>query len=1118
MALSPFTFTDAVQLLEPGRGGKSVLDKVLGGLIFAGAGAATVAGGPVGGLTAAAFLALVDPKNEATKLLGSLVTSTVTRLKGIPRDEQYAVIAAAHTVTVLSSFFDALQEKLGPVYPQLAVTEQDKRRLAGGQVGGQGSIEDLFGFEVRLPSAQYGLTENLEQNLRPYFRRLADRCLKFFDGLEAWKQARVGSQLQLAEDITERSATMYRDRMLALAPQPPFALWLTLNEHAADRSLAREQHEETTAALAELPRLLSIAMTGSPPAKRSLREQLARTAEEVLGQPLLRSELQTPASPTVREGFVEPAFKLAIRDEFSEASDEAWWSSQVTSESLVQYLAGYLADDASTQLPLLLLGHPGAGKSLLTEVLGAQLPAESFAVVRIPLRRVATDEDLATQITKELQRTLQRSTATLENLRAECDNCRLVVLLDGLDELVQATGVSQFRYLTKIETFQKQALTLGEPTSVIVTSRVLVADQVDIPLGTPMVKLCEFDDGRIVRWTNAWNAAHLHSNDFQPLDLTALTDQPGVAELVRQPLLLLIFAVYLAELGTSLPLGADLSQATLYRRILDHFIKRQVTEKSEPDAAPELQRRLELAHRKQLQFAAFGMFNRGRQYVTSEELDQDLIALADQSPAGRAAHSVLGEFMFVHNAKADREQRNSYEFLHATFGEYLVAELTLDLLIEPDHELLARLLSHQPLSTRRPVLDFLLEMASPTNRPTLLRTISGILIAALLKPDTGDDPYQPLDYDPVRRRAAYTANLALFRVLLDQDPVSKDDLVGTIHGDRWERLVRLWRAGLDRTAWAGVVERLGAIDEESYFPGDHRIVRRTTPRSSAVGEAELVGDRATMAMLISADFAFIEPHEFWTDDQLVILSELSQILHTNTGMPHSESVLPFDFGWFSNLLIYCTRYELNDNLRCALLVMLSRTAPHLPYEYVKELLVQVLPAPDDNYTVEIGAVVAAKPQLLRDYPAIRDILLSCRVGDTLALIVILWHARSRTDHADYLLIAELLATLDRSVARATDGFVTGYFTPEFFTYLRQERPQYWLDSQLTLTRFSIIPDHFLAQIQPADALWAAETWPIGSGAFATDYLSGRSVEVEPDEDPLPLLRRLVAEADRVPPL
>jgi NACHT conflict system protein/AAA domain-containing protein len=1119
VAVSPFTFAGALRLLDPDRSAATALDKVFGGLIFAGAATAVVAGGPGAWLSAAAVLALVDPKNEATKLFGPLVTRTVNKLKGIPNDAQHDLIVAAHTVTVLSAYFDALKDVLGPVYGQLELTDKDLRRLAGGQAAGPDPIDDLVSFKVRLPSVQHGLTENLEQNLLPYFHRLADQCLLFFEGLEAWQQAQFRHQDRLGGQIVERARTRYLDRMLTLGSQPPFALWLTLNEHTATRSAMREYGEGTAVALAELRSMLSIALTGTSPAKHSLRDLLARTATAVLDEPLLRSGLRTLASPSVRAGFVEPAFKLAIHDGLSEVSDEEWWSSQPTCESLVGYLAGYLADESSTKLPLFLLGHPGAGKSLLTEVLAAQLPTESFSVVRIPLRRVNTDDDLTEQITKELRRVLQKPTTDIEKLRAECENCRLVILLDGFDELVQATGVTQSSYLTKIATFQKNARTLGVPTSVVVTSRVLVADQVEIPPGTPMIKLCEFDDARIAQWVTAWNAAHLDSGGFQPLEPAVLTAQAGVAELARQPLLLLVLAVYLAELHTSLPGGSDLTQAVLYRRILDHFIKRQVTEKTEPDASPEVQQRLELLQRKQLQFAAIGMFNRRRQHITGEELDEDLAALAAVSEqaidAPRSSQSVLGEFMFVHNAKADQEQRNAYEFLHATFGEYLVAELILALLIRPTADLLRRVLAHQPLSSRQPVLDFLIELADlaePSDRSAFLSAISDLLIAARVQPDTADDFYQPLEYDPVRRRAAYTANLTLLRVLLDKNPVSIEALVGNPYTDQWERLVRLWRAGLDRAGWVSVIERLGSIDEgESYFPADHKLVPRITPRSSAVGEAELIADHTTMAIHVAADHAGIDPGDYWTDGHLAILSEISQILYTNTGTPHFRSMLPFDLEWYSTLLELTGRYALNDNLKRVLLVLLSRAAGQLPYEYVEKLLVRTLPAPDDNHTVEIGAIVAAHPRLLRAYPAIANILLDNPVYDDLALIAILWRALPHSDSSDRPALDGILSKISTSAAAQSADFAPGYFAPEFFTYLRNEQPQHWLVMPTTLSRFALIPNHLLARVEPEDALWAAETWDTGYATFATNYLLGRKVEVDLTEDPLLQLRAYMAE-------
>ncbi|MFD9464234.1 hypothetical protein [Streptomyces sp. NPDC060027] len=44
--------------------------------------------------------------------------------------------------------------------------------------------------------------------------------------------------------------------------------------------------------------------------------------------------------------------------------------------------------------PLIVLGQPGSGKSVLTQVLAARLPPADFLVVCVVLREVAADTDL----------------------------------------------------------------------------------------------------------------------------------------------------------------------------------------------------------------------------------------------------------------------------------------------------------------------------------------------------------------------------------------------------------------------------------------------------------------------------------------------------------------------------------------------------------------------------------------------------------------------------------------------------------------------------------------------------------------------------------------------------
>ncbi|NEA30795.1 hypothetical protein [Streptomyces sp. SID13031] len=1153
MARSPFTFAGALDLADPDRNKLAGLDKVLGGAILAGGASLAIAGAPVPviGLTAATLLGLVDPKNEAVRFLSPLVDKVITRIRGGRQDDQYDLVVAAHTITVLSSYFDALREVLGESFTSLQLTQQNLERLAGvPQTGGRGRsfVEALVATEVPLPSTEFGVLENLDQRIVPYYRRLTTACFEFFAGLDAWERGRgrrVGNAATLSRDVTDRAATVYRGRMLSLSTGTAFALWVTLNEHAATRATVRAAE---ASALGELRAILPLVLRGVPAPAQSYRAQLALAAQEVLTEPLVRSGTYGLVSPTVEQGFVEPAFQLAVADTGAKPADEDWWRYLLPQESLVDYLAGYLADESSTELPLLLLGHPGAGKSLLTEVLAAQLPSDSFAVLRVPLRRVNTDDELAVQITKELQRTLQRPQADLAELRAECGDCpdcraatvavcthqcRLVILLDGFDELIQATGVTQSGYLNKIVEFQKRARTLGVPTSVIITSRTVVAEHADIPRNTPILKLCEFDEPRIEHWLTAWNAAHRDVSEYQPLEAQVLTRPESVAVLACQPLLLLVLAIYLAEVGPVLLEAGVLTQTELYREILDRFISRQVVDKRDTDLDPRQQKVLEALQRKQLQFAAIGMFNRGRQHLTDTELDADLAALlpqpnkATETAALRQAHRVLGAFMFVHNAKADQEQRGAYEFLHATFGEYLVAELTFEQLLRLDAHrtleadeltlgatqlddlLLRRVLSHQPLSSRRPIITFLVELTRELDEPrrtTLLATITELIQAARTRPDVPDDLYRPSPYDPIRHRAAYSANLTLLRVLLDMTPVRPATVIGSRQRADWESHVRLWRVGLDEPAWLSVIDSIGAA-----VTTDLQLCARSTDHRGVFGEAELLGNRGLMADLyFSAHRAGAYVGE-WSEDDLHAVNMIASIGAAHTGVPYLGQLLPVDLGRYLELARCLEARTSNGALAVHILKLLSRDAQYLPVEVVEALLNAVHSMYYADRGPELAAVAAAHPSILRDNPAVREAIRDVNLADGTTVVALFWLAAAAHSGHESDLLTDLLEAVDTAMA-AEPGlrFRENYFAPQFLTYLRKVRPAHWYTPEHTTAVFDDLGSSVLASIDPEDVLNVAESWPTESNPFLEEYLTGR--RIDPDDrgsSPLSAVQRLI---------
>jgi hypothetical protein len=144
---------------------------------------------------------------------------------------------------------------------------------------------------------------------------------------------------------------------------------------------------------------------------------------------------------------------------------------------------------------------------------------------------------------------------------------------------------------------------------------------------------------------------------------------------------------------------------------------------------------------------------------------------------------VVGRFFFIQRAQAMRDgsRVESYEFLHATFGEYLVARLVHQILTDLSRQeaaavgsllgatrcqdgLLHALLSFAPLTNRGAVVSFMSQIAAglPQQQRTALGQLAIVLFQRL--DERSDDRFSA--YTPVRlpmtsRFARYSLNLVL---------------------------------------------------------------------------------------------------------------------------------------------------------------------------------------------------------------------------------------------------------------------------------------------------------------------------------------------------------------------
>ncbi|MFJ9828757.1 helix-turn-helix domain-containing protein [Streptomyces sp. NPDC101160] len=619
---------------------------------------------------------------------------------------------------------------------------------------------------------------------------------------------------------------------------------------------------------------------------------LSEFADGGKAPPRSRARLRAPIAsvdgsdlviPTLAEGYVAPSFRFAPRPVDRHLASDDWWERQPLRHDLATFLAAYLLTARATRAPLLVLGHPGSGKSLLTRLLEARLPEREFFCVRVELRHVSADVDVQEQIEEALLRNTGRRTPWPEVVD-EASGVVRVVLLDGFDELLQAGAQGRghqrlWGYLDEIERLQAREAEWGRPTVVVVTSRTVVADRAHLPGTATVMRLEPFGERHITRWLAIWreaNRRYFAEQGLEPLTWEVLRPHE---ELATQPLLLLMLALYDA-VGNALRLrrGVGGGRAGLYETLLSEFVRREVVkqtgvlpEAAEAEAVADELRRLGVI--------ATGMFHRGSQSIMATDAERDLAHLLE----GETPPLVFGRFFFVHESQAVVAEENlrCYEFLHATFGEHLVARLIrceLDDVLcahgpakrEPDDRRLRALLSVVPLTDRAEVVRNVRELLASGDeeyRRSLARLLRVLFAGAERDDSRGADlAYRPVVQSAVERDAVYGANLLLIAVAVE----GVLDLDAFLSGSRevedaWSRCAHLWRSQFSDASWTSFTGFLSLSHQKYGSPDSARHGLRIALRSDDAHEE----DRAW-----SAPIRAPRPGGFHSDDERHSVAEL----------------------------------------------------------------------------------------------------------------------------------------------------------------------------------------------------------------------------------------------------
>ena len=246
------TYRDAVRLLGGDDGGLvTALDRVTSGLLLGAA------------VTVPGVLAWFDHRAEFAQRSRQLVAAWRQRRTGAHRVGRTRQLAAAHTVLVITAFFDVLAEAALPVpVKELELDRSEQFAIAaGGPADHAASLASAaLAAAVVLPEPHASHDAYLDE-LTEFYRSLATSAAKFFSGLERWFQLTHEQRMRFLDALAgsvDPARERYADLLLDLVRDfPEVAYWANLREHRGTRAAVGEIRlslGDLEARLAELAR------------------------------------------------------------------------------------------------------------------------------------------------------------------------------------------------------------------------------------------------------------------------------------------------------------------------------------------------------------------------------------------------------------------------------------------------------------------------------------------------------------------------------------------------------------------------------------------------------------------------------------------------------------------------------------------------------------------------------------------------------------------------------------------------------------------------------------------------------------------------------------------------
>ena len=681
----------------------------------------------------AGFIGALAEKDKFISLCGSILEALRSRK---PKDYSGRVdqMREAYGILCFTAFFDELDRQLPDSIRKSIQLSLPEKKSIGERAVARKAKEHQARLDIILPDIMLEIGA-IDTFLEDTYRSMATALRTFTDGLsfrETASEKDIRAFEEILNGLPKAALRQFHSQYLVLCAQfNEFYIFmqseqLALQERKWDDryqailTAATRVQEPIEAGLASLRNLIFDLPDRIRDQKvREIADEIIRKYRNDIECPLIGAQEQASADddlryPLISEGFIPQAYKLLKYSGSEHLELPKTWEPLTDQQDMMFFWARYCLDPGSTEGLLLILGEPGGGKSLLTKVLCARMCAPASMFVRIPLRDHDVEDEIENIVCRQIgfDGDASEQIPTFKWFAEGSPDAPMTLVFDGYDEVLQSTGGVYRTLLNKIQKFQDRCRSLRRPVRVIVTSRETLIDKAEIPEGTVVMKLLEFDSYRKDQWIGIWNA-HNHTvlSEAGIGDFSLPENSQDIDELSSQPLLLMMLAMYDAdfETGTNAlqPKGKQvekLDRTKLYDELLRRFVRRELRKGHRGKEIPFDEREetekntLVDEEMRKLGIAALGMFVREKLSLEVGELENDLKYMKTKFPDYSARNTTmltnaevfLGSFFFIHDPRRKNgpdEKRAAFEFLHKTFYEFLVADFILQNLLDAVDEM-----------------------------------------------------------------------------------------------------------------------------------------------------------------------------------------------------------------------------------------------------------------------------------------------------------------------------------------------------------------------------------------------------------------------------------------------